>query len=88
MKHGIVIAVILMTGCAEKSDTSPPSTVEVLVPVAVKCAISQPVPPAFSVDSLAIGSSIDVQMRALRAERLQRQGYEVLLRAEIDKCKQ
>ncbi|MFC0227386.1 hypothetical protein [Serratia aquatilis] len=42
--------------------------------------------PAFAVDQLQIGASIDVQMRALRAERHQRIGYERELLAANQAC--
>lgn len=87
MKRVTALAVMLLAGCADKPDPVPPSVIEVSVPVMVKCDIRLPDRPSFAVDSLRIGSSIDAQMRALRAERHQRIGYEVLLRAEIEKCK-
>lgn len=86
MRRLTLIAAVLLVGCSARTET-PPAVVEVKVPVLQKCDIRQPAAPAFVVDSLPIGSPIDVQMRALRAERHQRQGYEILLRAEIDKCK-
>ena len=42
---------------------------------------------AFAVDRLPIGSPIDKQMQALRAERHQRIGYEKELNAAIDSCR-
>lgn len=86
MKRLTIAMAILLVGCSARTET-PPAVVEVKVPVLQKCDTRQPDAPAFAVDSLPIGSPIDVQMRALRAERHQRQGYEILLRAEIDKCK-
>lgn len=86
MRRLTFLAAVLLVGCSARTETTP-AVVEVKVPVLQKCDIRQPASPAFVVDSLPIGSPIDVQMRALRAERHQRQGYEILLRAEIDKCK-
>lgn len=86
MRRLTLIAVVLLVGCSARTETTP-AVVEVKVPVLQKCDIRQPAAPAFVVDSLPIGSPIDVQMRALRAERHQREGYEILLRSEIDKCK-
>lgn len=86
MKRLTVAMAMLLVGCSARTET-PPAVVEVKVPVLQKCDIRQPDAPAFAVDSLPIGAPIDAQMRALRAERHQRQGYEILLRAEIDKCK-
>lgn len=86
MRKLIVSMAMLLVGCSARTET-PPAVVEVKVPVLQKCDIRQPDAPAFAVASLPVGAPIDVQMRALRAERHQRQGYEILLRAEIDKCK-
>ena len=61
--------------------------VEVKVPVAVPCKTADVARPAFAVDQLPIGATIDVQMRALRAERHQRIGYERELIAANEACK-
>jgi uncharacterized lipoprotein YmbA len=73
---------LALTGCA----TTAPMVQEVLVPVSVPCRVEPPVQPAFAVDSLPVGSGIWEQMKALRAERLQRQGYEAELEAAIQSC--
>lgn len=86
MRLVAVMAAFLLVGCAGERDPDV-KVVRVNVPVVQKCDIDIPVPPAYAVDSLPIGAPIDTQMRALRAERHQRIGYEVLLRAEIEKCK-
>lgn len=82
------LAVILsfcLVGCAT---TAAPlvQPVEVRVPVAVPCKAPVPVRPVFAVDALPIGSGVWEQMSALRAERLQRQGYETELEAAISAC--
>nr|WP_243458004.1 hypothetical protein [Serratia proteamaculans] len=64
-----------------------PSYVEVKVPVAVPCITADVARPAFAVDQLPIGATIDVQMRALRAERHQRIGFERELIAANEACK-
>ncbi|QIC86506.1 hypothetical protein F0336_08710 [Serratia liquefaciens] len=85
MKKLIVIASMALAGCT----TAPPvpSYVEVKVPVAVPCKTVDVARPAFAVDQLPIGSPIDTQMRALRAERHQRIGYERELLAANEACK-
>ena len=85
MKQLIVIASIVLAGCT----TVPPAPpyVEVKVPIAVPCRTADITRPAFAVDQLPIGANIDVQMRALRAERHQRIGYERELIAVNEACK-
>ncbi|QGH62746.1 hypothetical protein [Serratia proteamaculans] len=85
MNKLIVVCVLALAGC---TGTPPvPSYVEVKVPVAVPCKTADVARPAFAVDQLPIGSPIDVQMRALRAERHQRIGYERELLAANEACK-
>jgi len=60
--------------------------VEVKVPVPVPCRVAMPERPAFAVDTLAIGAGIWAQMLALRADRLQRKGYEAELEAAARTC--
>lgn len=85
MKSLVVICVLALAGCA--GELPEPSYVEVKVPVAVPCKTADVARPAFAVDQLPIGSPIDIQMRALRAERHQRIGYERELLAANEACK-
>jgi uncharacterized lipoprotein YmbA len=85
MKVLIVIASLILSGCS--TATRAPSYVEVKVPVSVPCKTADVTRPAFAVDQLPIGSLIDAQMRALRAERHQRIGYERELLAANEACK-
>ncbi|HGE8281641.1 TPA: hypothetical protein ACGD48_002088 [Serratia marcescens] len=85
MKKLIVVSVLALASCS--SVPPAPSYVEVKVPVAVPCKIADVARPAFAVDQLQIGAPIDVQMRALRAERHQRIGYERELLAANESCK-
>ncbi|MBH2961594.1 hypothetical protein I5L45_22825 [Serratia marcescens] len=85
MKKLIVVSVLALASC---SSTPPaPSYVEVKVPISVPCKTADVARPAFAVDQLPIGATIDVQMRALRAERHQRIGYERELIAANEACK-
>lgn len=79
-----VIVSFCLGGCA----TTPPPVqpVEVKVPVAVPCKVPMPERPLFAVDGLPLGSGIWDQMKALRAERWQRQGYETELEAAVKAC--
>ena len=84
MKKLVVVSVLALAGC---SSTPPaPSYVEVKVPVAVPCRTADVARPAFAVDQLPNGAANDVQMRALRAERHQRIGYERELLAANEAC--
>lgn len=85
MKKLIVVCFLELAGCS--SAPPAPFYVEVKVPVAIPCRTADVARPAFAVDQLPIGATIDVQMRALRAERHQRIGYERELIAANEACK-
>lgn len=80
MRYLVVVGALALTGCAGMRH---PDTVEVKVPVAVQCKAPQVDKPAFAVDALPLGASIYSQMKALRAERLQRIAFESELEAGI-----
>ena len=80
----IAIASLLTSGCGEAVRPAVPVTVK--VPVPVSCKMSLPAAPAWAVDLLPLGSAVWDQMAALRAERLQRKGYEGELLAAIHAC--
>ncbi|CAI2077409.1 Uncharacterised protein [Serratia marcescens] len=85
MKNLFIVSALALAGCS--SPPPAPSYVEVKVPVAVPCKTADVARPAFVVDQLPIGAPIDMQMRALRAERHQRIGYELELLAANEACK-
>ncbi|HFF9830512.1 hypothetical protein V6307_15060 [Serratia marcescens] len=85
MKNLFMVSALVLAGCS--SAPPAPSYVEVKVPVAVPCKTADIARPAFAVDQLPIGAPIDAQMRALRAERHQRIGYERELLAANEACK-
>lgn len=82
----IIVAVALLSGCAT---TLPPAPVvtEVKIPIAEKCDAPVPPRPAFAVDALPLGAGIFEQMQTLRAERLQRRGYELELETAVQACR-
>lgn len=86
-----LLAVVLcaaLTGCAGQAvEPHEPAVVRVAVPVQVPCRNERVQRPAFAVDALRLGASIDEQMRALRAERRQRQAYEMRLEAAVEACR-
>ncbi|WP_440864511.1 hypothetical protein [Symbiopectobacterium purcellii] len=86
MRRLILVGALVLVGCS-KNTTQDPVYVELKVPVPVPCKTAEVSKPAFAVDHLKIGAPIDQQMRALRAERHQRIGYEKELEAAIYACK-
>ncbi|MDR8482049.1 hypothetical protein [Serratia nevei] len=85
MKKLIPAISLMIAGCS--SVPPAPSYVEVKVPISVPCKTADVARPAFAVDQLPIDAPIDAQMRALRAERHQRIGYERELLAANEACK-
>lgn len=87
MKRLTIGLCLVLAGCAGQVAEPPePQLVRVEVPVPVPCRTERVQRPVFAVDVLPVGASIAEQMRALRAERLQRKGYEVRLEAAVAAC--
>ena len=82
---GLLLGIGTLYGCASQPPIQKP--IEVHVPVTVPCKAPLPIRPAFVVDALPLGSGIWQQMAALRAERLQRQGFEIEMEAAIRACR-
>lgn len=77
----------ILTGCGSAPvERVVVQTTTAQVPLAVGCRTNTVTRPAFAVDALPLGAPIDHQMRALRAERVQRQGYERELETEVARC--
>lgn len=72
--------VLLLAGC----QATMPKTVE--IPVAVPCDVLLPAKPVWATESLRPDAGIFEQVKALLAERRQREGYEVLLEAAATSC--
>jgi hypothetical protein len=87
MKRLTIALSLVLAGCAGQVAEPPePAVVRVEVPVQIPCRTERVQRPVFAVDVLPIGASIDEQMRALRADRRQRQGYEARLEAAVAAC--
>jgi len=87
MKGALIVLALALVGCAGQVAEPPePQLVRVEVPVQIPCRTERVQRPVFAVDSLPIGASIAEQMRALRADRLQRKGYEKRLEAAVAAC--
>lgn len=77
-------AVLALAGCA--SPTPQVRTVRVEIPVAVPCRTQSVAVPAFAAESLKRSDSLEEKVRALLADRRQRQAYEIKLLAAIKAC--
>lgn len=88
MKRLIAVLCLALAGCAgQVAELPEPQVVRVEVPVQIPCRTERVQRPVFAVDVLPIGASIAEQMRALRADRLQRKGYELRLEAAVEACR-
>lgn len=76
-------ALAILNGCA----SHPPAVLEAKIPVEIPCEPPLIPRPAFAVDGLPLGAGIPAQMKALRAERKQRQAYELELEAAVEACR-
>lgn len=88
MKRLIAVLCLALAGCAGQVAEPPePQVVRVEVPVQIPCRTERVQRPVFAVDVLPVGATIAEQMRALRADRLQRKGYELRLEAAVEACR-
>ncbi|OPE34960.1 hypothetical protein [Pseudomonas aeruginosa] len=76
---------LLFAGCAASPTT--PRSVRVEVPLAVPCRVPDVRPPSWASATLQAGDSLQAKVRALLAERRQRQGYELELQAALRACR-
>ncbi|MFJ3259824.1 hypothetical protein ACIPK7_06180 [Pseudomonas sp. NPDC086581] len=76
---------MLLTACASQPAPEP-RTVRVEVPVPVPCKVGPVAVPIWATASLRQTDSLQTKVRALLAERLQRQGYERQLVAAVQAC--
>lgn len=83
----ILIAVLslLLTGCM--TSCQQPQLVEVKVIVPVPCQEPVPARPVMPTEGLALGQSVDVQGRHMRAEIDRREAYEIRLRTALENCR-
>jgi hypothetical protein len=86
MRQLIAFALMALVLAACTAVPGAPAVQRVNIPVPVPCKVTMPDAPAWAVDALPLGSDIWQQMQALRAERLQRQGYEAELEAAVRAC--
>lgn len=84
MKLQFLLIGLLLVGCANKPQVQ---YVRVDVPVQVPCRAPKTAVPLWAADGLHKTDSLETKVRALLAERRQRMGYEALLLASIESCK-
>lgn len=78
-----LVGLVLIAGCA----TPPPASITVRVPVPVACTQPTPDRPILSIDTMAPDLPLDVQVRNMRADHDDRDGYEARLRAALEACR-
>lgn len=86
MRLGLMMVAVLLTGCSVRPAPVEVRTVRVEVPVQVPCKVRRVTAPAWAADGLRKTDSLEVKVRALLAERLQRQGYVDQLAAAVEAC--
>ena len=86
MRLGLMMAVCLLAGCASSPPPVEVRTVRVEVPVQVPCKVRRVPAPAWAADGLRKTDSLETKVRALLAERLQRQGYVDQLETAVEAC--
>lgn len=78
----IILCASLMTGCFATTG----GMRNVNKAVGVECKASKPEKPLFPIDALRMGADVNQYVKAARAERLVRDGYEAKLIAALDEC--
>ncbi|MGV5083129.1 hypothetical protein [Pseudomonas aeruginosa] len=86
MRVVLMLVVFALAGCAGRQDAEP-RTVRVEVPVAVPCRVPAVEVPAWAAAGLKKSDDLQTKVRALLAERRQRQGYERELLAALGACR-
>ena len=82
LRVACAFALLLLAGCA----TAPPATIEVKVPVYVKCVTAAPVRPAFEVLALPPGASDGEKVLAIARDMPRHFKYEGHLEAAVAGC--
>lgn len=75
------LATSILVGCSATG-----GAVTVKTAVGVECRAQKPERPVFATEALRKGADVEQYVRAARAERLQRDGYEEKLVAALDEC--
>lgn len=83
---GVLASFVLLAACARHVEPEI-RTVRVDVPVQVPCRAPEVAMPPWAAVGLKKSDSLEVKIRALLAERLQRMGYEKQLMAAAGACR-
>ncbi|MEW4394426.1 hypothetical protein ACM7HV_14220 [Pseudomonas paraeruginosa] len=85
MSRLLLCLCLFLAGCAGSPPEPRPLRVE--MPLAVPCRVPEVRPPSWAGATLKAGDSLQTKVRALLAERRQRQGYELELQAALRACR-
>lgn len=86
MRTLLILIALALAGCAGRVEPQV-QYVRVEVPVQVPCRAPKVAVPAWATADLRKTDSLEVKVRALLAERLQRIGYEKELEAAVVSCR-
>ncbi len=87
MKTSIIIFfIILLSGCATQAPVVEVRTQIVKVPVTVLCDVKIPVKPNYNFDKLTQDDSLFDKVKALLADRILRDAYELELAVALNTC--
>lgn len=86
MRTLLILSALALAGCAGRVDPQI-QYVRVEVPVQVPCRAPEVAVPAWATADLRKTDSLELKVRALLAERLQRIGFEKQLLASVESCR-
>ncbi|WP_301620006.1 hypothetical protein [Stutzerimonas stutzeri] len=86
MRVLLLMAFVVLAGCAIDPSEPEPRIVRVEVPVEAPCRAEPVAVPPWGAEGLRKTDSLEVKVRALLAERRQRIGYEKQLAALVSSC--
>lgn len=84
----LLLAVLILGGCATTESSKPPEPKIVQVPIRVPCEIEEPKTPDYNFPRSSTESTLYEKVQALLADRLLHLGYEEQLRTALRGCKQ
>lgn len=86
MRTLLILSALALAGCAGRVEPQI-QYVRVEVPVQVPCRAPEVAVPAWATADLRKADSLELKVRALLAERLQRIGFEKQLLASVESCR-
>lgn len=86
MRTLLILSALALAGCAGRVEPQV-QYVRVEVPVQVPCRAPEVAVPAWATADLRKTESLELKVRALLAERLQRIGFEKQLLASVESCR-